>query len=728
MQLQWALPAVASLMFPLLVVGLGLGMMVLDPKPVQGLRNHLFDQYQRWKPRAYTEAPVRVIDIDEESIQRLGQWPWPRTRMAELVEVTRQAGVAALGFDVVFSEADRTSPKSMVPLWFGQADLGEGTRLRDQLLRLPDHDEALRHAIESGGVVVGFALTAQTEAGSMPLRHVQYVQKGPSGVSWLGHFNSAITSLPPLQQAAAGNGGLNFLPDEDGVLRRVPLVLRFQDQLLPSFVAELLRVGQGERNVVLSTEQVSAEESRGFREVRLGGLSVPTTEKGEVWVHYAAPQPARYLSAWKVLAGEVPKSELEGNLVLVGTSAQGLMDLRFSPLGSIIPGVEVHAQALEQILSGKHLVRPGWAQSLEVLLALVAGLVVGALALNARALLAAMLSLQVMASVFALGWLMFSQYQLLLDPLTPSLVVLASFVLCSLVHHFRSERQQRWVTEAFSRYVSPNKVDFLVKHPGQLKLGGARQMCSFIFTDLQGFTGLMESMDPGAAVSSLNAYLDGMVAIAFKHEGTLDRIMGDAVAVVFSAPVEQVDHIQRAFDCAMEMHAFGRQYAKDLQAKGIRFGNTRIGVHSGEVIVGNFGGSTMFDYRALGDPVNTAARLESVNKHLGTLICVSEVIYLGCADMQARPVGRLVLKGKKLPLMVYEPVAPGDAFTRAPLEDYKAVYALLAAQRLNGLDPAPTMARLAGLALQYPHDPLVRLHLDRLQRGELGDEIVMAEK
>ena len=728
LRLDKLIQMLGTAMIPILVVGMGLTLMVWDPLPMQGLRNSIFDQYQRWRPRVPTDAPVRIIDIDEDSIQRLGQWPWPRTRIAELVESVQQAGAIAIGFDVVFSETDRTSPQSMVPMWFGDKP-GDDTRvLRDRILQLPDHDEILRKAVAGGGVVLGFALSQQNEPGLLPEMKVQFAQKGPSALPWLSRFNRAIASLPPVQHAAAGNGALNFVPDDDGVLRRVPLVLRFIDQPVPSFTTELLRVAQGERNVILTSEQVTPEESRGMREVRIGGLSVPTTEKGEVWVHYASPHPARYLSAWKVLAGQVPRTELEGNLLLVGTSAQGLMDLRFSPLGNVIPGVEVHAQALEQMLSGRQLVRPGWTQSMEVLVALIAGLAVGVLALNARALRAATLSLLAMAMVFSFGWLSFSQFQLLLDPLTPSLVVLASFVVCSLVHHFRSERQQRWVTKAFSRYVSPNKVDFLVKHPERLKLGGARQTCSFIFTDLKGFTGLMESMDPGAAVSSLNAYLDGMVSIAFKHEGTLDRIMGDAVAVVFSAPVIQEDHMQRAFNCAMEMHAFSRKYASDLQARGVSFGNTRIGVHAGDVIVGNFGGSTMFDYRALGDPVNTAARLESVNKHLGTWICVSEVVYLGCSNMVARPVGRLVLKGKKQPLMVYEPVTSGDTIARVPLNEYCDVYAQLVEQRSNGASPGPARAELTRLAEMYPDDPLVRLHLDRLVKGELGDEIVMTEK
>lgn len=722
-------------LLPLAIVLLGAVLMIADPQPVQGLRNSLFDQYQRWQQRVYEDVPVRIVDIDEESLKRLGQWPWPRTRIADLIDTMRGAGAAAIGFDVVFSEPDRTSPAAMAQLWTHDDRAGAGREraaLREALRSLPDHDEVMTQSLAGGGVVLGFTMGPQPDNPALPSLALSppapYVNKGASVQSFLYRFDAVVPSLLAFQKVAAGNGVLTFVPDDDGVVRRVPLVLRYGEQTVSSFAAEMLRVSQRASHTVLTSAESIGGGTAGLQEVRIGQVVVPTTAQGEAWIHYSAPQPRRYIPAWKLLAGEVPVESLRGQLLLVGSSAQGLMDLRFSTLGRIIPGVEVHAQALEQMLSNKPLTRPSWAQAAEILAMMGVGFAVGMLALKAHSLLAAGLSVMMIASVFSIGWLGFSQYQILFNPLTPSLIVLASFVLCSLVHHFMSERQQRWLTDAFARYVSPNKVDYLVKHPEGLELGGTRQTCSFIFTDLQGFTTLMESMDPGEAVTSLNAYLDGMVAIAFKHEGTLDRIMGDAVAVVFSAPVRQDDHRQRALDCALEMHAFSRRYAAELQARGVRFGNTRIGVHSGEVIVGNFGGSHMFDYRALGDPVNTAARLESVNKHLGTLFCMSEAIYQGCPDVVARPVGRLILKGKTLALMVYEPVVSGDEQTRAPLADYKDAYGLLAAQRLNGLGVAEALRAFETLAKTYPKDPLVNLHLGRMQRGESGDEIVMADK
>ncbi len=704
-----------AVVLSLFTVVFGLGLLWLDPQPVQALRHQGFDQFQRWQPRPYEPVGVRVVDLDDESLARLGQWPWPRTRMAELVQALDGLGAAAIGFDVVFAEPDRTSPRAVVDQWALAPDI------RESLLRLPDHDAVFAQAMEGRRVVLGFAVepvsatpTAPPVSPSAPYRHVWV---GPPVPEALHGFRSAIPALPVLDRAAAGHGALTFVPDGDGVVRRVPLVLRLGDTPVPGLAAELLRVGQGERNHLLASEGV------GLREVRIGAKRIPTNAQGEMWVHYSAPVAQRYVPAWQVLAGVAPREAFEGHLILVGSSAQGLMDLRFNPLGRLMPGVEAHAQALEQVLGGQFLVRPGWARALELLVVVFGGVAVCVLATHTRALVAAGASAALVGAVGWGGWWAFSRQGLLLDVLTPMLMLLLGFGWSSLAHHFWSERQQRWIKAAFARYVSPNLVEHLVEHPGQLELGGRRQTCSFVFTDLAGFTRLMEQTDPARAVALLNGYLDEMIAIAFRHEGTLDRIVGDAVAIVFSAPLAQPDHARRALACALEMHDFATRYANGLQAQGIPFGHTRLGVHTGEVIVGNFGGSTIFDYRALGDPVNTAARLESVNKHLGTRICVSEATLGGCPGAPARPVGRLVLMGKTEPLMVYEPWTPPEPEGHAPEDRYRAAYAAM-----SGGAHAEARAMLEALWAEFPGDPLVRLHRERLARGETGDLIVLEAK
>jgi adenylate cyclase len=293
----------------------------------------------------------------------------------------------------------------------------------------------------------------------------------------------------------------------------------------------------------------------------------------------------------------------------------------------------------------------------------------------------------------------------------PALIFFLTFVFGSLLHHFISEIEQRWIKTAFSRYVSPNKVSYLVDHPDDMQLGGKLQECSFIFTDLAGFTNLIESIEPNKAVTLLNTYLDQMIAIAFRHEGTLDRIVGDAVAIMFSAPVSQADHCSRALACALEMNAFATNYTEELAANGIRFCKTRIGIHSGEVVVGNFGGSTIFDYRALGDPVNTAARLENFNKLTGTNICISETTLNECPDACVRPIGRVKLKGKKKILKVYEPLSTDHVEKYAPLKEYLTAYDLMA-----GKDQTASQT-FRDLGARYPDDPLVTLHIKRLREN-----------
>jgi adenylate cyclase len=687
---------------PILSVTLGIGLFLLDPLPLKVLRNTVFDQYQRWSPRPYQETPVRIIDIDDESLSRLGQWPWPRTRIAEIVTKLQSVGAAAIAFDAMFAEPDRTSPAAMLGVW------NPAPNLRAAMRTLPDHDAILVKALARGDVVLGHALQREGKPPMHFARPYSMINLGPSPLPYLHTFKGTVTSLPALQDAAAGNGAISFNPDSDGIVRRVPMMLRLGDEAVPSLISEALRVAQGERNYFLKTSETEGE---GLQEVRVGAFTIPTTAQGEIWVHYSRATPERYIPVWKVLAGQVPEELLSGHILLVGTSAQGLMDLRFSPLGGVMPGVEAHAQALEQIFAGDHLSRPSWAPGLEILIILFGGLLVGFIGVSAGAMLSATATIVVFGLAGMAGWYAYTQQGLLIDPVMPGMALLITFILSSLYHHMTSERRQRWIKQAFARYVSPNLVAHLVEHPEQLELGGRRQECSFIFTDLAGFTSLMEKIDPVEAVALLNNYLDEMIGIAFRNDGTLDRIVGDAVAIMFSAPVTQPDHRQRALKCALEMHRFSKRYADEINAKGIPFGQTRIGVHTGEVIVGNFGGTTIFDYRALGDPINTAARLESVNKHLGTLVCISEATLSGQPDLPVRSVGRLVLKGKTQALMVYQPIIPDEN-----------AYELLRDEKPEALQA------FEALAAERPEDPLVALHLKRLGAGEHGDLIVMASK
>lgn len=675
-----------------------------EPLMLQSLRNSLFDQYQRWQPRpAPAQSVVRVVDIDEASLARLGQWPWPRDLLAQLLEQLQQAGAAVVVFDVLFAEPDRSSPSSVLD----RADLPE--EVAAALAKLPDHDQRFAEALARQAAVLGFA-AIPTPSRNTPLSRFGVQLRTDAKTASFSTYSGAISALPLLEKAAKGNGAMTFRPDADGVVRRVPVMIRVGGHLLPSLMAEALRVYLGQDRYRVETAETGAIE-----QVAIGRLALPTNRRGELWLHYRRDMSAQTLPAWRVLEGGVTES-LSGSIVLVGSSAQGLQDLRFGPLGAMVPGVQVHSQAIEQALTGTPLQRPFWAAPAEALSLLLAGLLLSLLTLSSGAVTAAWVAVALVAALNALAWWAYSRHGLLLDALTLSIGLLLVYLGASLARHRASERQHRWVRDAFSRYISPNLVGHLVRHPEQLHLGGERRCCSFVFTDITDFTALMERESPEQVVGMLNDYLEGIIQIAFRHEGTLERIVGDGMAILFSAPLVQPDHKSRALACALEIRRFTRSYTTAQQAAGLPLGRTRIGAHCGEVVVGNFGGATLFDYRALGDAVNVAARLEGLNRYLGTDLCVSEDIRSANPDVPMRTIGDVWLKGKAVPIRLYEPCASTAD------EDYDAAYALLASEHEQAVEA------FERLHSERPDDALVHYQLQRLRAGQCGERILMTEK
>ncbi|MFZ9552653.1 MAG: CHASE2 domain-containing protein, partial [Hylemonella sp.] len=449
----------------ILLVTLGaLVVWVLDPIPLQNLRLAQFDQFQRWNLRPYTPQAVRIVDIDEPSLDRFGQWPWPRTRIAELVRALNEAGAAAIAFDVLLIEPDRTSPAAMAQLW-------QNSQVSRLLRQMPDHDEVLGQTLHERRVVLGSSLSRTGTSQPSPNLKMPYriIPSGdPHPEQWLHSYDNAVNPLPVLFRQAQGIGALNFATDSDGVVRRVPLLLRLNDQMVPTLSAESLRVAQGARNHLLRSNQA------GVQDMRIGALTIPTNARAEVWLHYTADEPSRYVSAAQVLNGQADAKLLQDHIVLIGSSAAGLMDLRFNPLGQVMPGVQAHAMALEQMLAGYSLQRPAWARGAEAVAMVLGALLIGLIALGAPARWAFGLTTLMLVGVLGGSWYAFVADQLLLDAINPAIAMIISFSLSSGLHHLVSEREQRWVREAFSRYVSPNRVNYLVQHPDELQLGGQR--------------------------------------------------------------------------------------------------------------------------------------------------------------------------------------------------------------------------------------------------------------
>ena len=707
-----------QLLIPLVVLVAATLFALQDPFFVVALRESVFDAYQRLHPRAYQPAPVKIIDIDEASLSRLGQWPWPRSRLADLVDRLRELGAAAIVFDMLFAEPDRTSPSLVVQQWRKKSLPAEW------LAELEDFDATFARSLARGPTVTGFALVGRP-GGPPPIRHAGFAFVGADPRPFVPAYRGAVTSLPAIEEAADGNGALNVGFAAGGVIRRVPLLLALGDELYPSLSGEALRVAQGADTYLVKTAGAADEASfgthTGITHVRIGAYVVPTNSRGEIWVFYTPPVPDRYIPAWQVLEGTVDPSAVRGAIVLIGSTAAGLQDLHATPLAVAMPGVAIHAQAIEQTLLGIHLNRPDWAKGAEILLML--GLAALLLLLGSRigAVPTAIIGTGATVAAFLASWYAFREQRILLDPLFPAAAVLVTYVIFSLIKALHTEQEQRWVRKAFASYMSPKLVQQLVENPRELQLSGERRELSFLFTDLEGFTSLVEHAEPSQIVPVINAYLDGMIRIAFQHDGTVDKIIGDALHVMFGAPVAAPDHATRAIACALDIDRFAHGFAESQQQAGVPFGETRIGVNSGSAIVGNFGGDLKFDYTAHGDAINTAARLEGANKYLGTRICVSEQTVALCPGFAGRPAGTLVLKGKTRAIRVFEPYRRGTRDTAA-MAEYWAAFAMLES------GDARAEAALAAYAAKWPADRLALYHLQRLQQGDRGAEVTLTEK
>lgn len=719
--LRWAPQVVALVLLAVLSLG------YLRPSALKTqLANLAFDTMQQLRPRAYVPAGVVVLDIDEASLRRYGQWPWPRTVVAEIIERLTAMGARSIGFDMVLAEEDRTSPAAVL-----RRLAADEPQLAELLPRLADHDDVLAARLRESPVVMGFALTTEP-GGRAPTRKINVVYQGGDARPFLPWKKGTVLPLDKFESAAPAVATISFEPDVDGVVRRLNLLWAYGEETDPlrrrvfgGLAIESLRLAlrypMFKVLTVRADETLQAGVRPGIVEIQVRDKVVPTDRSGAMWLYYTpreAPneKKKRFLSVVELMDGTVDPARLRDAIVLVGTSAEGLLDLRFSPFG-IMPGVEMHAIAIEQILRGEFLDRPDWAESVELLVMIAVSLLmillVGWLGALGTALLG---GVAVLAGLLGTWWA-FTEAHLLFAPIYPWGGITAVYVLCTGIRFFQTEREGRFIRGAFASYISPNLVKHLLEHPDQLRLGGERRDCSFVLTDLAGFTSLVERSEPEQVVALLNAYIEGMTSIAFRHDGTLDRIVGDAVAVMFSAPVVQPDHAARAVACALEMDAFSRQFRRDHTTRERKVGRTRIGVHSGSVIIGNFGGA-MFDYRALGDAINTTARLETVNRHLGTRVCVSAATANQVPGFVGRPVGRLVLKGKSEPIAAFEPL---DAVRANSPETaaYLAAYALLEADDPGARD---ALAAIAG------EDELAAFHLARLHAGEHGAMVVMDEK
>lgn len=614
------------------VVALVGGAVVLsEPRPYLMIRDLAQDAIQRMHPRPYDPAsPVAIVDVDEGSLAAFGQWPWPRTLLAAMTDRLYEHGAIAVGYDVIFPEPDRTSPEQVAVTWqrFGgptlpEPDPGSGAT----------HDAQFARAVASGPTVLSVA------GGAGPVPDL------PAGVAVTGGWPTALTRFPgalsnlaELDAAAAGLGAISLSAGTDGVVRTVPLVVGMGEQLVPSLSLELLRVAQGARGHVLRTSEASGEISGGSAAavaVRTGAIEIPVEANGHFRVHFAGRQDGRVTPVARVMAREgfdpALAERVGGRIVLVGSSAQGLFDIRATPLDAAVPGVTVHAEVLEQVIAGHFLSRPDWMKGLElVLLMLGAAGVALALARN-RPLWALGVAVTVSAGAAAAAPALFVARAVVFDPVAVASVPFLVFLPGAAAGLLAKERARRSIRARFAHFVPVDLLPQIEANPERAltPLGSEREL-TVVFIDMRGFSTASEGMSPEQVVTLVNAFLSEVSEVLVSHRATIDKYMGDAIMAFWNAPIEQAGHVARAV-CAMpDIQAAARRASDRMQAEGLPPISVGIGLNTGRAAIGLMGSQARLSYTCLGESVNLAARLEGLTRIYGVWNCVGPATAAQC--------------------------------------------------------------------------------------------------
>jgi adenylate cyclase len=633
------------------------------PPFILQLRNAVFDTYQRVAPRAVDSAlPIHVIDIDEASLAALGQWPWPRTYLAELTDRLFALGAVAVGFDILFSEPDRTSPAATLQSW---------QRFSDRAVSLPetllseDHDAKLADAFRNRPVVISLSGGLNGDV-PQPKAGISFTGARPD--SAITSFPGALSPLPGLAETAAGLGAISLSSGLDGVSRTVPMVVQMGDQLMPSLSAELLRVAQGAGSHILRTTEASGEMSGGTARVvdmRTGVATYPLDGNGHFRLHFSAA-PARPMTpAYKVLGDgdlQALQPDIAGKIILVGSSAQGLFDLRTTPLGSQVPGVLLQAAVLEQVISESYLTRPDWMPGLELLLVGIVGLIVTLLCTLDRPL-AATAGTALIAGVGAIaGWQAFVREGVLFDPSLPILTSLAILIPGTALGLIGKERMRQRIRSRFAYFVPEALVNQIASDPGNaLTPQGAAREITVMFIDMRRFSTVTERMTPEEIVHFLNMYV-GAVSDALIAEGaTIDKYIGDAVMAFWNAPLTQTDHKAQALRAIFGVERSVAQANAVLEAEGLPSIGIGIGVNTGPAFVGLMGSRDRLSYTSVGDSVTRAARFEGLTRIYGTNNCVGAPSIADLPkDLKTLELDLVVVKGKTMPVALFTVYSTGN--------------------------------------------------------------------
>lgn len=690
---------------------------VWNPEPVEFVRLKVFDTYQKIKPRENLEQNVVVIDLDEQSLAEVGQWPWGRDKVAQMVVNAHRAGAQLVGFDIVFAEPDRLSPDLLA-----ETLPNLDPEMRERLKSMGSTDAVFANVLKQARSVLGQAADESLAAGDL-------VRPEPAAIATVGgdprpflqNYPSLVGNLKMFEDVAGGRGLFTVYPEKDNVVRRIPVVARSEDKIYPALSLEMLRVFTKNSTIGIRLD----EAGQGIKDVFMQGsrrIIFPTDRMGLMWPYYSKLDKSRYIPAKDVLNATFDPKRMAGKLVLFGASAAGLRDLRTTAVDENIPGVEVHAQLIESVFAESLLQRPLEAEMLEGSLVIGGGLFM----LIAMALVGARWTMGVFiaatAAMIGVSWYYFSAERTMIDATAPVVVALAVYMTSTYISYTREEAQRQQIKNTFAFYLSPAMVDKLAEHPDQLKLGGETRDMTIFFSDVRGFTTISEMFDAQGLTAFMNRYLTPMTDIALAHGAYIDKYIGDAIMAFWNAPLEDLNHARSACDTVLEMRTALVALNEELQAEATKNGTKMIpigigmGLNSGPCVVGNMGSNQKFNYSVLGDAVNLASRLEGQSKPYHTDNVIGEATQVLVPDYATLEIDSIRVKGKTVPVTIFTLVGKPDVAQSGEFKALKEVHdTLIAGYRGQRWDECETLiARARVLAEPFGIVPLYQTYEDRI--------------
>ncbi|WP_419770237.1 MAG: CHASE2 domain-containing protein [Candidatus Marinarcus sp.] len=622
---------------------------VVFPKSLESFDNRLRDYMFIIRGILPHNDNVVIVDIDEKSLKEVGQWPWSRDVLATMLENMTKAGVAVIGFDMVFAEEDRTSPHKIFKKFHVKKE------------NIPNYDEIFANTVGNTPTILGYQFQLdkksfmQTKAPQIP---AVFIEKNRNiKDEFVLNAQGTILNIPLVQDNSYSSGFFNNVPDPSGIIRSVPLIIRYDDQLYPSLAFELIRAALGVNRVFVNYGEM------GVQSITLGDIEIPTDMFGRVIVNYRGPEKTfKYIPAVDIYNNNFDKSDIEGKVVLIGTSAAGLFDLRAMPFEAVYPGVEVHANVIDNILTGDFLYKPSWVDGANILHIVLLSVVVFFIIMNINIYLIPFVVLGILFSDAYVVYYSLFHDGIILNIFFPLITIAIASSTAILINYLFEMRQSNMIKGKFASKVSAKVMEDLLKNEENNLQGESKEVTVF-FSDVRGFTNISEAMpNAKALIDYLNEYMEPMTNIIMKNEGTVDKFIGDAIMAYWNAPSDVPNHQDKAVIASLQQLEHLSVLNEKLKKENKPLIDIGIGLNSGVAIVGEMGSSGRSDYTVIGDPINLGARLESLCKFYNSRLNISSYTK---EKLQGEYIYRFLdlvtVKGKAKPVEIWQVLGFGEA-------------------------------------------------------------------